>query len=256
MFEFLISKFFSTKKAPSTPPDDPLWNVLEAMEPRNTQERLRQLNLDSEQYTIVKAFFVGTLSPDEQPGVADWCDLEGVSSTGISAMTRALQLVLSSDGVNYVFAADRLVAEVPKLIDSESLTVIVNHMGGAALIISSLNEFLADNRIDDYSLEVLTPSKLRRRATGKPDFARDPLDRGVIQSVTIEVRADEHQRLLKPFDLEELVDAINRELGYDLSSEGLIVEGGPINQLGLFTCIAQIDSITQKKIRFWLVPTV
>ena len=105
-------------------------------------------------------------------------------------------------------------------------------MGDTPVVITSLDEFLSSNGIIDYSFEILTPAKMLRRVTGEPNFARDRLDRGVIPSVTIEKRADDQQRLLEPFELTDLVDAVNRELGYNLTPDKFTIEDGRIDRLG------------------------
>lgn len=252
-----LRSLFSNRVTSDTEPD-PRWKAMESMDPRNSLARLQQLNLNSQQFPVVKGLLEGSISPADQPGVAEWCHSQELSSTGLDALTYALQIALSSDGTTYVFPTGQQVpaAMLPELTLSRDLTIVVSHMGGTPAIITSLDEFLSSNGIIDYSFEILTPSKLRRRVTGEPNFARDRLDRGVIQSVTIEKCADDQQRLFEPFELTDLVDAINRELGYNLTPDKLTIEDGRIDRLGLFTCIAHVDSITKKKIRFWVVPKI
>ena len=232
MFGRLRSLFFD--KDTSDSESDHRWNAMESMDPRNSLARLQQLNLNSQQFPVVKGLLDGSISPADQPGVADWCHSQEVSSTGLDALTYALQIALASDGTTYVFPTGQQVpaAMLPKLTTSRDLTIVVSHMGGTPIAITSLDEFLSSNGIIDYSSEILTPSKLRRRVTGEPDFARDRLDRGVIPSVTIEKRADDQQRLLEPFELTDLVDATNRELSYNLTPDKLTIEDGRIDQLG------------------------
>jgi hypothetical protein len=254
MFGRLRSLFSDKDKSDSEP--DHRWNAMESMDPRNSLVRLQQLNLNSQQFPVVKGLLDGSISPADQPGVADWCHSQEVSSTGLDALTYALQIALASDGTTYVFPTGQQgpAAMLPKLTTNTDLTIVVSHMDGTP--VTSLDELLSCNGIIDYSVEILTPSKLRRRVTCEPSFARDRLDRGAIPSVTIEKRADDQQRLLEPFELTELVDAINRELGYNLTPDELTIEDGRIDQFGLFTCIAQVDSITKKKIKFWVVPKI
>ena len=252
-----LKSLLSNQAASKSEPDY-LWSAMESMDPRNSLTRLRQLKLSTEQFPIVKRLLDGSLSPAERPGVAEWSHAEEVSSTGLDALTHALQIALASAGTTYVFpkGKDYPVAMLPKYTRSSDLTIVVSHIGGTPVVITSLDEFLSSEGIVDYSFEILTPSKLRRRVTGEPDFARDRLDRGVTPSVTIEKRADEEQRLLEPFEMSELANAINRELGYELTPDDATIAEDHIDHLGLCTCIATIDSITKQKIHFWLVPKV
>ncbi|QEG02771.1 hypothetical protein Mal15_68920 [Stieleria maiorica] len=253
MIGWLKSLFASEKR--SDPEPDDLWNAMESMDPRNSLARLHQLKLDSEQFPVVKGLLDGTLSPADCPGVTDWCQSEAVAPTGMDGLAFALQLALRSSRTTYVIPKGQSVpaAVLPKYVSRGQLTIVVSYLGGTPVIITSLDEYLSSNSLVDFSLETLTPSKLRRRLPSQPTTVRD---RDVTSSVTIAKRINEQDRLVEPLAVKELVDAINQELGYDLTADQLPEDLRPIDQLGLYSLDVQIDHSTKKKIKVWVVPSV
>ncbi len=249
-----LKSLFSRRERCDPEPDD-LWNVMESMDPRNSLARLHQLKLDSKQFPVVKRLLDGTLSPADFPGVTDWCQAEAVNSTGMDALAYALQLALNSSGTLYVIPKGEVVpaAMLPKYVSRGQLTIVVNHMGGTPVLLTSLDEYLSSNNIVDYSLETLTPSKWRRRLPSKSDRVRD---RNVTPSVTIEKRTNDQGRLLEPLAANDLVAAINQELDYILTPDQLLADPQPIDQLGLYNFDVQIDPSNKKKINVWVVPSV
>ena len=255
MFGWLKSLFASSASGNRSDLPDDLWNALESMDSRNSLARLRTLKLTPEQFPVVKGLIEGSISPADRPGVSDWCSKEDVSESGMDALAFALRSALESTATTYVFSKPEgtPVALIPRFVHEKELTVIVSHVGNTPVVITSLEELLKRNQIGDYSLETLTPRSFRRRFSNQPDFARPAIDRGVKKSVTIEKLADENGQLLEPLDITDLAAAINNELGYDLSAENLDIDATSIRKLGLYTVIAQVDSLTQEKILFWIV---
>ncbi|QDV88916.1 50S ribosomal L9 C-terminal domain-containing protein [Stieleria magnilauensis] len=249
-----LKSLFSRRERCDPEPDD-LWNAMESMDPRNSLARLYQLKLDSKQFPVVKRLLDGTLSPADFPGVTDWCQAEAVNPTGMDALAYALQLALNSSGTLYVIPKGQIVpaAILPKFVSRGQLTIVVNHMGGTPVLLTSLDEYLSSNNIVDYSLETLTPSKWRRRLPSKSDRVRD---RNVTPSVTIEKRTNDQGRLLEPLAANDLVAAINQELDYNLTPDQLLKDSHPIDQLGLYNFDVQIDPSSKKKINVWVVPSV
>ncbi|QDT08675.1 hypothetical protein [Planctomycetes bacterium K23_9] len=235
---------------------DDMWAVIERMEPRNSLARLRQLNLSPTQFPIVRGLLDGTISPDDRPGIADWCRDHEVLPKGVDALNYALQLNLESEGTTYVFSSKEEfpVAKMPKLVNRQDLSIVMPHFCNSPFLITSLDEFLSSTNVADFTLEVLDPSQLKRRVTNKPSFARDRLDRGTSESVTIEKQADDDNRLTEPFDKADLVAAVNTALETNLTPDDVSIENEPIVECGLYSCIVQVDSITKQKIKFWVVP--
>ncbi|WP_182869562.1 50S ribosomal L9 C-terminal domain-containing protein [Rhodopirellula sp. JC639] len=202
----------------------------------------------------MKGLLDGTLSPADCPGVTEWCQSEAVSPTGMDGLVYALQLALRSSGTTYVIPKGQSApaAMLPKYVSRGQLTIVVSYVGGTPVIITSLDEFLSSNNIVDFSLETLTPSRLRRRLPSQSTTVRD---REVTSSVTIEKRSNDQNRLFEPLEVKELVDAINQELGYDLTADQLPQDLRPIDQLGLYSLDVQTDPSTKKKISVWVVPS-
>ncbi|QDV40367.1 hypothetical protein Enr13x_01730 [Stieleria neptunia] len=249
-----LKSLFSGREGCDPEPDD-LWNAMESMDPRNSLARLRQLKLDSKQFPVVKRLLDGTLSPADCPGVTDWCLAQAVNPTGMDGLGYALQLALKSSGTLYVIPKGQSfpAAMLPKFVSPDQLTIVVNRAGGTPVIITSLDEYLSSSDIVDYSLETLTPSKLRRRLPRQPEITRD---RKVTPSITIERTTNDQDRLLEPLELKDLVDAINRELDYNLTPDQLPEVSQPIDQLGLYNFDVQIDPSNKTKINVWVVPSV
>ena len=201
--------------------------------------------------------FEGTLKPVDIAGVEEWAKRNDENGEGIHAIVYALQQVMESREVTYLFE-DRVpvpTARFPSLKDKRAMTVLFNDRE-THLQIASLEEFVAANGIDNYVLEALDLEQLRNRMTGRvrryvgneatEKIEAERADTRPRVSITIERQANDSEQLAAPVAAADIARALKAE-GHEVGAGNLQLDG-PIEKLGLYKVTARLDPETELKV--------
>ncbi len=247
MLNWLKQRFAST-------PKEPLWEVMEKMDPLLSYDRFQSLDLSARQRPLVKGLVEGTIKPAEIDAVRRWKDRHGEEDDGIDALVFALQHVLDGNKVTYLFEDGECVpaARFPRYIDRSSLTVIFNDRK-CHLQIASLDEFLSSNGIEAFSLESLSLRQLQDRITDGAYSRRSKPEGGRI-SITIERSSDAEDQVHEPVGTTDIVLALAEE-GYEVDHQSVQLESD-ILTLGLHKVPIRLGDDTVKECSVWVVPSI
>ena len=82
---------------------NPIWDTMEKMDPLLSFDRFLKLDLTEHQRPQVEGLIAGTLKPCDIDAVHQWATRHGEDVESIDALAFALQHILESDEVTYLF---------------------------------------------------------------------------------------------------------------------------------------------------------
>jgi len=245
--------------------NDPLWDVMEKMDPLLSYERFQALDLTEGQRPLVKGLIDGTVKPAEVDGVREWAEQHGESDDGIDALVFALQHVLEGHEVTYLFEDQVPVptARFPDFVDEDWLTVLFSDRENH-LQITSLKESVSLNHISNYTLEALELSQLRRRITARAHTTQGAASSSTTdppsvvkkreQSITVERKANSDGHLYETLGAAEIASALN-QAGFNVTSDEVCLES-PLDKLGLYKVPVRLGPNADSKMYVWVVPSI
>ncbi len=239
-----------------------LWVVMQEMDPLLSYDRFQALRLSERQRPLVQGLIDGSLNPARIDVVREWCEQNGEEEDGIHSRVFAIQHVLESPSVTYVFRDQELfpVARFPLFVDESTPAVLFSDLDHH-LQIASLEEFLSSNQIGAHTLESLDPNQLRDRMTGRAagtdapsDQTQPARDTERRRRVSIERLADSDDRVHDPVGPAEIASALN-ETGLNITADDVSQES-PLEKLGLYKVPVRINSELESTVYVWIVSSV